>query len=908
MLVAALVLVPGDAAPMTTAHVQQKHGPQTYGHWSVQLRATGEWLVWRAPGLVPVTDGRPEFRLGGQTLGYPEVGSGGRSLALPVAALDGADLSRVEAWIGLRRLDSAAPSLPASGRVSTAALRAAAVRPAQDPGRLGPHAVDTFEYDAADLPWPAFDAPMEVLAHVVLPVGVDHAPLVLFLHGRHMACYRPDGGDDPGFWPCVPGSVPVPSYRGYDYLQRVLASQGYATVSISADGVNAQDGVTDDGGAGARAALVRHHLDLLARWSADPADQRWHGRLDLNRVVLVGHSRGGEGVDQAAIDTDPGAPYHLVGQVLLAPTDFAQQTAPYLPTEVVLPYCDGDVSDLQGQRYVDAGPLLDPSDPALRSSVLLLGANHNYFNTEWTPGAAAAPSLDDWWDPRDPLCGRKVSATRLTAQEQRRAAKRLVAAGVHAFVGDDVPGALAYLDAPDPVDVPRAGPALALTATLGGDRDTVRVDHGAQPDGSALTCAAGQPTEEMSDADAAPLCGPRGWFRQPHWTPADTASASVHAAYAASGLPADAVLRWSSPGVEGGLAVAAPVDLTGADRSLDLRVVVDPQGPPVEVQVVLGSEDRSWAGPVVTLSPLPGSPVLAALWGQTLRVDPADFAGHLDLAQVDSVRLRTVSEAGRLWLLDASVRTAGLAPVPDRRLPRVHVGRIVQPEGGFAAAGVALLPFTVSGVVTEPAELAVAADQTTWEGRAPAFETVTIQPGQTEGRIPVRYEADELDDLPAQTELVHTVPRSGLVTSGFLGRVVVRDDDPAPEVTFSGPRHVVRYGDDLVFRLALSAPIDYWAVNTVRAVRREEHVPLRTSDVPHSWLRAQLGMIPDDVALWRVWHFGFVDLPPGRRHVELGVPTLRHPLHPRGKVLDLRLTAQHLTGPLHAAGRVGSRR
>lgn len=244
-------------------------------------------------------------------------------------------------------------TLPSTGDANLTRLRASAETPRREPGEPGSFSTESFDYSAPDMKWLAFGAPMEVLGHAVLPLGVDHAPPVLFLHGRHIACY---GIDDPGCWPCVPGSQPVPSCLGYRYLQQRLASQGYATVSISANAVNAQDGNTNNGGSRARAALVRHHLALLAGWAADDGNAQWAGRLDLDQVVLVGHSRGGEGVNQAAIDTVVTAPYRLVGQILLAPTDFAYQTAPYLPTEVLLGYCDGDVLDLQGQRYVDAAP------------------------------------------------------------------------------------------------------------------------------------------------------------------------------------------------------------------------------------------------------------------------------------------------------------------------------------------------------------------------------------------------------------------------------------------------------------------------------------------------------------------------------------------------------------------------
>jgi hypothetical protein len=80
--------------------------------------------------------------------------------------------------------------------------------------------------------------------------------------------------------------------------------------------------------------------------------------------------------------------------------------------------CDGDVSDLQGQLYIDRSRDIAYSE-ALRSAVIAIGANHNYFNTEWTPGLAVAPSNDDWWDSSDPVCG-DTGSVRLTAQQQQK--------------------------------------------------------------------------------------------------------------------------------------------------------------------------------------------------------------------------------------------------------------------------------------------------------------------------------------------------------------------------------------------------------------------------------------------------------------------------------------------------------
>jgi hypothetical protein len=46
-----------------------------------------------------------------------------------------------------------------------------------------------------------------------------------------------------------------------------------------------------------------------------------------------------------------------------------------IPMEVMLPYCDGDVSDLEGVHYVDDTLYERPSDPAYRDAALRKGAD-----------------------------------------------------------------------------------------------------------------------------------------------------------------------------------------------------------------------------------------------------------------------------------------------------------------------------------------------------------------------------------------------------------------------------------------------------------------------------------------------------------------------------------------------------
>ena len=76
----------------------------------------------------------------------------------------------------------------------------------------------------------------------------------------------------------------------------------------------------------------------------------------VRNVVLVGHSRGGEGVSRASLEIPLTAPYTVVGQVLIGPTNFGRQTTPYVPTVTVLPSCDGDVIVVMGAGSISKVP------------------------------------------------------------------------------------------------------------------------------------------------------------------------------------------------------------------------------------------------------------------------------------------------------------------------------------------------------------------------------------------------------------------------------------------------------------------------------------------------------------------------------------------------------------------------
>jgi len=209
----------------------------------------------------------------------------------------------------------------------------------------------------------------------------------------------------------------------------------------------------------ARAELIQKHLDLWNDWNspagAPPFDTLFSGKVDLQNVGTMGHSRGGEGVATHYLyNQSLGSPYGIVAVLPLAPVNFTRQQVTNVPLEVVLPYCDGDVSDLQGVHFVD-DVRYTPADPTPKHTTLVMGANHNFFNTIWTPGGWPAGTLDDWsatsdWR-LDPWCGDVSGNHRLTPAQQRGTGKAYINGFFRRYVGgEDVFAPLWKGDDPPP--------------------------------------------------------------------------------------------------------------------------------------------------------------------------------------------------------------------------------------------------------------------------------------------------------------------------------------------------------------------------------------------------------------------------------------------------------------------------
>ncbi|MFD9135079.1 hypothetical protein ACFVZA_22040 [Streptomyces bottropensis] len=859
--------------------------------WSVTDQGVVRKLVWRSGRNVPMGDARVEFHTGGRLLGVPKAAKDGRTFRL---ALDqDIPLKDLRVMAAGRRLDAAAGDSGGSQDRSPDTMRPSAQPPANsvDPGRPGAYRTVSGEYGLPPVRLPGFPEPVEMRAVVVAPKGATgKRPLALFLHGRHSTCYKPGGEDVTGEWPCPAGQKAIPSHRGYLRDQKLLASQGYMTVSISANGINGQDWQAEDGGAQARSSLVRQHLARWAGWSADRADAppvvRDAPPADLSRVLLVGHSRGGEGVDRAAMDSLYPAPaaqdgyrgpvrWKIRGTVLIGPTIFGQNPVPDVPSATILPGCDGDVSDLQGQVYVD-GTRGVSKGKALHSAVYMVGANHNFFNTEWTPGQAEAPAFDDFSDDpesdeRDAVCS-PGARTRLTADQQHKAGATYIAAAARLFVaGDDRVRPL--LDGSDR-RAPSADPARVLTHAVGARRT-----GGFLPDGGVKVTGGGRLCAAVDPAPARACLGKGVRGASPHFAWWQTEKEAGRSAVA---------LKWSAAGRATKVTPAEPLSLTGA-KDLALRVIVPPNtaGTKLDVSLTDSAGRRAELGRV-KVAGLPGTERTASYWAREVRVPlTAATRGRFDLKHVKSLELTSRSRSGRAWVMDAWGWSPGTPAVTAAALPRVDIGRLTVQEGD-SGTRTYQIPVKVSGHGSGKVRFSVLDPET---GRA-VDKLITVRPGVSPIKVPVVVEGDTRFGYDQSQDLVAKAVR-GAVVGTYLGGVTAVNDDPEPEMTLTPVADRVTEGGKLTWRVSLSSPAEVEFVRDLRVLPVTDGVELSTKDVDPRWLRDNTGEQPDperplsQAGLWLL-----TDIPAGSTTGDITVPTVKDRVAEPAESLRLALTGE----------------
>ncbi len=318
-----------------------------------------------------------------------------------------------------------------------------------DPGLMGTHTVIKAEYNLGDLAFTppsaaSFPSNMEVRGSVHYPSDLSTGPfpVIFYMHGRHETCYDSVSLSTSSAWPCTGTNKPIVSYEGYDYSATTLASHGYIVISVSANAINAIDGGLSDYGMNARGVLMQHHLDLWNTWNTaatGPFGTLFNGKLNMQNIGTMGHSRGGEGVVfNALYNRSLGSPYGIKAVLTLAPVDFLRHILNGIPLLDIAPYCDGDVSDLQGVHFYDDSRYADTTDESPKHTILFLGANHNYFNTVWTPGSYVAGGIDDWYytgSATDPQCG--TAGHRFDTTKQKAAYNAYSAAFFRLYLGHE---------------------------------------------------------------------------------------------------------------------------------------------------------------------------------------------------------------------------------------------------------------------------------------------------------------------------------------------------------------------------------------------------------------------------------------------------------------------------------------
>jgi hypothetical protein len=892
-IVAAAASTPFPAAGAATSNATNT-GADGANAWAI-TRVDGKWhIALHLAERAPVRDAPTQLAVDGRLIGAARESADGRTLTLVTDDPAVNPRGPVTLWTP----DLGKASTPSAGAREFAAPRAAPTGPSltPDPGAAGPYSVTRSEYDFGDeaITLPGLNNhKSELRALVYAPSGTSKHPLVLFLHGRHEACYGSAPITAP--WPCGAGNHPVPSYHGYDAPANALASNGYLVVSISADAINAWDFETVDGGALARAELVLAHLDLWNRWSTTggaPYGRSFVGRVNLKNVGLMGHSRGGEGIVRAALlNGARRQPYGIRALVALAPTDFARPTIPGVATNVILPYCDGDVYDLEGQHYYDDTRYTVKGDNALRSTVLLHGANHNFFNSEWTPGLSVAPSIDDWFgDPDAQPCGTDAPQ-RLNPLEQQAAGRAYIAGWFRMILGNDA-RLLPLFDGTN-AHVASAGRAVADTtaiaptsarrdlARFGSPNDAVTTTGAATTGFCAGVPIAFGPEPDMNLPTCTSVDDPA---QTPSWAPA----------FLAPGAPLPTVTKLHWTGTNGRVRVT----LLGERRNLrkfsalTLRVAPDPQTTgPVDLAVRFTDDNGRRVSVVVSdvsdaLERLPGADNgLPKTIFRSVRIPLSSLHG-LWLSHVRHIDLLTNQVAsGTVFLSDLALvkRSIGVSAPVDA--PRLSVNDVSVTEGN---SGTQTMRFqlTLSRAATRTVQVHVDAANDFFADDTvvtPVSRTVMIPPGATSANVDVTVTGNTLDGADRTFPVVLSIPKEAVLDHS-IGTGTVFDDDATPTVRV-GPASTSEADGVLRFPLTASG-------GTTDGIFVDAEIIAGTAH-----LGTDVG--PDATA------FGFIE--PGRTTGELDVPLVDDGVAEPTETFSAHVTdvfSATLTGPATVTGTI----
>ena len=245
---------------------------------------------------------------------------------------------------------------------------------------------------------------------VWMPQGNEKFPIILIIHGNH-------GMEDH-------------SDPGYTYLGELLASRGFITISVDENFVNGTwSGDFRGKEMPVRGWLLLKHLEQWRLWSNDNTHELYQ-KADLDNIILVGHSRGGEAAPIAAqfnkLSYFPDNAiekfnfnFGIKGVIAIAPTDkrydrrIELENINYLSIQGSY---DSDEASFFGFRQYQRIKFNDSSF-YFKAGLYVHGANHGQFNSTWGK-----------YDGGGPFKWLLNTAPQMSMEEQQQIAKVYVSA------------------------------------------------------------------------------------------------------------------------------------------------------------------------------------------------------------------------------------------------------------------------------------------------------------------------------------------------------------------------------------------------------------------------------------------------------------------------------------------------
>jgi hypothetical protein len=223
---------------------------------------------------------------------------------------------------------------------------------------------------------------------------------------------------------------------GYAYLGELFASRGFITVSVDENFLNGDIRSEND----ARAFVLLEHLKVWRKWNKTTG-HAFEDKVDMDRIALIGHSRGGESVAHAAAfnrlshypdDANVTFDYNfsIKSITAIAPADGQYKPAGHLTPLENINYLvihgghDADAVIFMGIRQFSRVHFTDDNF-WFKSAVYIYQANHSRFNTAW--GKLDHKEPKGWLINAKPIMGMK---------KQRQVAKTILSAFLETTINE----------------------------------------------------------------------------------------------------------------------------------------------------------------------------------------------------------------------------------------------------------------------------------------------------------------------------------------------------------------------------------------------------------------------------------------------------------------------------------------